>query len=260
MVAALTALAADWPVGPAHSAEAGGPIDLRISNVRDSSFTVSWMSEAIEPGEVVWSANGAEPVAAADARGAGWPNPVHYVQVQGLLPATTNLFDVRSGETLHTNGGAHYTVTTGPTLPPSSPDSMYGRVMTESGQGAAEALVYIQLAGEGGPAALLSALIRPGERGYWLANLGNARAADGQAMLALAAQDSALLEGQAGRDQVAAAGATVAQLRDGASLLVLSAPAATAAPPARDDTTSGQSMAGGESGPVGTEAAANGGE
>ncbi|MGB0383990.1 MAG: FG-GAP-like repeat-containing protein [Ardenticatenaceae bacterium] len=157
--------------------------EVRVSNLRDASFTVSWLSEWETMGEVRY---GTDPnqldQSAHDKRGMDTNDDTHYVTINHLLPETTYYFDIVSGTTTDDNDGAHYTVTTGPTLNVPGSDTILGQVKQSDGSSpAAGTIVYITLqdadeAGSSGEAALLSALVE--ENGYWVANLASARLAD----------------------------------------------------------------------------------
>ncbi|MBC8422391.1 MAG: fibronectin type III domain-containing protein, partial [Chloroflexi bacterium] len=157
--------------------------EVRVTNVRDTSFTVSWVTDRTATGEVHY---GVDPASlsqiAHDDRGAGTSDDTHYVTLTGLTPNTSYYFDVVSDGTTDDNGGAHYSVATGPTLSLPSSDTVYGQVFKADGTTPAEgAIVYIELfdnngTGSSGQAAFLSALVEGS--GYWFTNLGNARTAD----------------------------------------------------------------------------------
>jgi hypothetical protein len=157
---------------------------VRVTNVRDTSFTVSWITDANASGQVTYGADPSDlSQTAYDDRGASVSDDTHYVTVMGLSQETTYYFDVVSGEETDDNGGAHYSVMTGPTpqqVP--SPDTVAGRVFRVDGSTpAVGTLVYITLvdadgSGDPGEAAPMSALVE--DSGWWSANLGNARLAD----------------------------------------------------------------------------------
>ena len=85
-----------------------------------------------------------------------------------------------SGSTVDDQGGQHYRATTGPTLPISQSDSIYGRVLDGGNGPARNVLVTITVrAADGTAAAPMVSLIGPNDDGYWTSNLGNARAANG---------------------------------------------------------------------------------
>jgi hypothetical protein len=149
--------------------------DVRITNVRDTSFTVSWVTDGETAGYVNYGTDPGElNQTAHDERGMTTSDDTHYVIVDSV-PGTTYYFEVVSGEA--TQGG--YTVTTGPTLGVPGSDTVYGQVLKADGSTPASgAIVYMTLSdgdggGSSGSAAPMSALV--GASGYWSANLGNAR-------------------------------------------------------------------------------------
>jgi hypothetical protein len=154
--------------------------DVQVSNVRATSFTVSWITDGEVTGRIVYaSAPTTLTETAYDVRGPSFEDDTHYVTVAQLADETSFYFDVVSGAITDNNGGAHYQVTTGPVLGPTSSHTVYGQVFKSDGSTTASgAIVYITLAdndgsGSAGQAAPMSAL--SGYGGYWNANLGNAR-------------------------------------------------------------------------------------
>ncbi|MBM4431327.1 MAG: hypothetical protein FJ026_13440, partial [Chloroflexi bacterium] len=180
--------------------------EVRVTNVRDTSLTVSWITDIPSDGHVNYGTDPANlDQTAYDDRGAETFDDTHYVTLEGLLPNTTYYFDVVSGPTTDDNGGAHYTVATGPTLPLPTVDTIYGQVFKEDGTTPAEGtIVYITLLdhdGSGSPeeAAPLSALVD--SSGYWYANLGNARTSNLSAYFTYSASgDKVKLEAQGAAD------------------------------------------------------------
>ena len=159
--------------------------EVQVTNVRDTTFTVSWTTNQAVIGEVHY---GTDPAnlnqTAYDNRGAGTSDDTHYVTLEqvDLIPETTYYFDVVSDGTTDDNNGDHYNVTTGPTLGLPASDVIYGQVFKEDGTTPAEGtIVYIRLldndgSGSSGQSAPLSVLVEGS--GYWHTNLGNARLAD----------------------------------------------------------------------------------
>ena len=157
--------------------------DVRTTNVRDTSFTVSWLTDVAGSGEVRY---GTDPnhlnQTAYDKRGGATSDDTHYVIVNGLQPETTYYFDVVSGSVTDDNHGMHYQITTGPIVNLPSPDTVYGDVWQSDGSTPASGtIIYITLSdadgmGTTGQAAPLSALVD--SNGDWSTNLGNARTTD----------------------------------------------------------------------------------
>ena len=157
---------------------------VKVTSVRDTSFAISWSTDVIATG---WVNYGTSPASleqtAYDDRGAKAIGQSHHVTLQGLSPETTYYFEVVSGATVDDHKGHCYQVTTGPTLELPASDSIYGRVFESDGVTPAEgAIVYVTLrdadgVGSPGEAEVMSALVDAD--GWWQANLGNARLADG---------------------------------------------------------------------------------
>jgi YVTN family beta-propeller protein len=186
----LSAVMALWLIGSAFGlvpvvASAPDVIisEVRVTSVRDTTFNVSWVTDQLATGEVHYGTDPANlDQIAYDDRGAETSDDTHYVTLVGLPSNTAYYFDVVSDGTTDDNGGAHYTVTTGPTLGLPASDTIYGQVSKADGTTPAEGtIVYITLfdddgSGSSGQAAELSSLVD--SSGYWYANLGNARTAD----------------------------------------------------------------------------------
>jgi len=166
------------PVGSGSTAI----FDVRISNVRDIYFVVSWVTDEATGGEVRYGTTPSLGQVAQDQRGAGHAGQTHYVALTDLAPSTLYYFDVESGGTVDDNGGAHWQVTTGPTLSPPASDAVWGLVNQSDGIALAEgAIVYIWVqdddgAGSPGLSALMSSLVN--DTGYWFGNLRSARTTD----------------------------------------------------------------------------------
>jgi hypothetical protein len=156
---------------------------VRITNVRATAFTVSWITDGEATGLVNYGTTPSDlSHTAYDDRGASFSDDTHHVTIQTLTNETTHYFDVVSDGATDDNAGAHYAVTTGPILGAPASDTVYGQVFQADGSTAAVGtLVYITLvdvdgSGDSGEAAPMSALVEEG--GWWSANLGNARVPD----------------------------------------------------------------------------------
>ena len=173
--------------------------DLRISNLRDTSVTLSWTTEEATTGYVYFASgssanNRGEERVAYDSRGADTSSTTHVVVLTNIKPETTYHFEIISGQEVVERGS----FSSAPSLEsvPQS-DTVYGRVYQADGETpAAGALVYLTLRdtdGEGstGEAALLLATVDA--FGYWQANLGNARTSDLRDSFNYSASGEALL-------------------------------------------------------------------
>ena len=163
---------------PSPTVPAALPIsDIRISNVRDTSFSVSWLTENESSGEVMLVPSSAL-LLAGEGRRVTATGTAHLVTVTGLQPQTTYHFYVQSGAAIDNNGGANYTVKTGPTLVLPGSDNIYGTLVGSARTGVETCLVYVQIllsgaGGSPGASALLSA--QTDVNGQWGIDLGNAR-------------------------------------------------------------------------------------
>jgi hypothetical protein len=78
---------------------------VQVSDIRDTAFFVSWVSDQPEVGAVRWSAAGSTPTTrVADVRG-DIASTVHLVKVTGHNSSTAYVFDVVSGATVVDQGG-----------------------------------------------------------------------------------------------------------------------------------------------------------
>ena len=120
--------------------------DVLISNVSNTSATLSWLTDKAASGEVHFGASSSLGRIAHDDRGVATSSRTHHVALSSLAPLTTYFFYVTSADAVDDNSGALYQLTTGPTLSPPTPDLIYGQVFLPDGvTPAAGALVYITL-------------------------------------------------------------------------------------------------------------------
>jgi alpha-tubulin suppressor-like RCC1 family protein len=208
---------------------------VRVANVRDTAFTVAWVTDNASTGAVRWWPDGTSSSQVAyDARGSTVVDVVHYVNVSGLTANTRYAFDLVSGPATDTNVGAHFAVTTGPTLAASSPDTATGIVEASDGSRAGAAIIIIGVP----PTSLVSAsapmasLVTSLSNGTWNANLSSLRSADRSAPFAYTDTTVATLEITGGPNSFVNASATIANLRlasRGAQRLVATPSSATIA-------------------------------
>ena len=167
--------------------------DVQVSNLRDVSATISWLTGTPVTGTVRYSTNPANlDQLVPDDRGGAAESRVHHATLTGLTPETTYYFDVMSGSEVDDNSGGHYQVATGPVLSPPGSDLIWGQVFESDGvTPASDVLVFLRVqdgdsAGSSAQSALLSGLTDAA--GYWqepvtngAVNLATARSEDGAA-------------------------------------------------------------------------------
>lgn len=115
------------------------PNDIRVSNITDSSLTVSWTTDGESIGFVVWD-KGTSP---ADEKGY-----THLVTLTGLNPNTDYSYKVSSNGVLFDNNGIPWQAKTAaePQIN-TQPNLISGSVLTATGLPAQKALVYVTMGG-----------------------------------------------------------------------------------------------------------------
>lgn len=154
------------------------PQEVKITNISDNSFTVSWITPDKEIAGFIAYGDSAQlgQTAADDRDQIGSLNSyfTHHVSLKNLSPQTKYFFKIGSGSKTYDQAGQPYEITTAPTTdsPPPLADPSFGTVVDQSGKNAAGALVYLTVANS----TPLSSYTR--EDGNWLITLNNARSKD----------------------------------------------------------------------------------
>lgn len=172
------------------------PQEVKISNLSDNSFTVSWVTPDKPTIGFVSYGQGNLTETALDDRDTAGPKPrtTHHITLKNLIPQTTYLFKISSAGQTFDNNGQPYSVTTTPTTQdtPPLPQPIFGKVKTADSKPPQEAVVYVEI-GEG---TLLSSYTRAD--GNWLVTLNNARTKDLSTYLTPQDQDRVAVTIQAG--------------------------------------------------------------
>ena len=152
---------------------------MQETNVRDTSFTIIWTTNAAVTGFLKWGVSGKEPGRVAyDPRGSLSVSTVHSVTVNDLQPSTPYAFDIVSGNTVFTNSGHHFDVTTGPTVPVTAPDLASGRVTLVSNKAPGGALVRLNASNSTSASATISALVTASDSSVRVLDPGSLRMPD----------------------------------------------------------------------------------
>ncbi len=155
----------------ARPAFASDPMNVVVSNIRDTSFVVSWTTGASEPGQIVIV--GLTPF--NDDRGEKFSGATHYVTLEKLQPGKVYQFDIVSGGKSYNNGGAHWTVTTGATLAPPTPDLIVGQIKNPDGSVPADTIVLFVIQRGAALSSPLSQLLTAEDNGFFHMSLSDAR-------------------------------------------------------------------------------------
>ncbi|MEW6096648.1 MAG: fibronectin type III domain-containing protein [bacterium] len=155
---------------------AGTPNKVMESNITDTQFTISWISQEPEIGLIKYSGTKTTlDKIAYDDRGSRTVSTTHYVTVTGLSPQTTYYYEIISGDTTVED----FELTTAEPVIPTGNDLVYGKIFQADGKTPAEdIIVYLRLQdydnkGSQDKSALYSTLVNCG--GYWYVNLVNFR-------------------------------------------------------------------------------------
>ena len=153
------------------------PKDVKITNISDNSFTVSWLTpDKATAGFLVYGTTEQLGVTASDDRDKSGQSPriTHHVTVKNLDPSITYYFKIGSGKKAYDDNGENFSIRTASTTtdPPAVAEPAFGKVTSAEGTPVGDALVYLTVAG-GTP---LSSYTRAD--GNWLITLNNARKVD----------------------------------------------------------------------------------
>lgn len=167
------------PSGAAASQEPQNP---KITNVTDSTFTVSWTTESKTTGTILVSSPGKSNRMYYDERdtsGKLGSYTTHAVTIRDAQAKTPYSWKILSNGRSYLDKNRPYELTTPTSLPPNTSglDPAYGTILTTQGIAAHGALVYLTLA----QGQELSALTK--ESGLWLIPLTQVRTADFTSLL-----------------------------------------------------------------------------
>ncbi len=150
------------------------PNDVKISNITDSSFTVSWITAKETSGFLTWGENKTSLNKNASDE-IGTQSYTHFIDIKNLTAGKTYYFKINSAGTLYgQNKNEPWSVTTGVALKEedSANPMISGSVVTATGNPAPYALVFVNIEG----AAPISTFTSV--NGNWLINLKQLRTND----------------------------------------------------------------------------------
>ena len=125
------------------------PQNLKIANISDASFTISYSTKEPTTGSVNFGKDknlGATILDDRDKESESVsPHKVHYITIVNLTPETSYFFSIASGQNTFLNdNNAPFEVSTGPTIEilSSVKHSISGQVISPNGKSTDEAIVY----------------------------------------------------------------------------------------------------------------------
>lgn len=145
------------------------PKNVRVTNVSDTSFTVSWTTDKQTQGFVRWG-EGAKSLEKIAVDSEDIASFTHSVDLENLAPLTAYYLQINSGGVDFDNSGIPWQVKTGAkifTAPPSS--IIFGTILTPATLPAKNVLVYVSVGG-GSPLSTLTT-----DDGSWTIPISAAR-------------------------------------------------------------------------------------
>lgn len=125
------------------------PQDIRITNITDNSFTVTYKTSSLVIGSVSLGTDQNLGQVALDDRdqSTGIPSEyiLHSITIRNLLPSTKYYYTIISGKTTYLNRNLPFVITTFPkiTSPPFAQNPLTGKVQLANGSIPTETLVYV---------------------------------------------------------------------------------------------------------------------
>lgn len=134
------------------AAPSDNPQNVRITNISDAAFTVTYTTEAKVIGTISVNENGHdETILDERDQQSGIPQPytTHSIAVRNAKPNTQYTFSITSGTTTYQNNGSPFNAKTGPTLTtnPSTVPPFTGKVVASDGSPASNILVFVTTSG-----------------------------------------------------------------------------------------------------------------
>ncbi|HSX09246.1 MAG TPA: Ig-like domain-containing protein [Candidatus Saccharimonadales bacterium] len=139
------------------------PKNIQISNLTDSSFTISYTTDASSVGTISYGLDSSTPNIALDVRdqqvGSANSYQVHFITVNNLAPGTKYYYVIDSGSQKLENNGAPFEVTTDDQLinAPSGEPTLSGTVAQSDGSSPKEGIIYASTDNSQQLAALINA-------------------------------------------------------------------------------------------------------
>lgn len=161
------------------------PQDVRITNITDTSFTVTYHTAAKVIGTISVGETKDALTTVLDERDqqSGIPQPyfLHSITAQKLKPQTTYIFSITSGTTTYQNNGTLFTTQTSSPITdsPTAAIPLSGTLIGTDGASPPEAFVFVTVAG----GQTLSVLSK--SNGIYIVPLNTIRTKEGRAYLAL---------------------------------------------------------------------------
>ncbi|MGH7245860.1 MAG: fibronectin type III domain-containing protein, partial [Candidatus Levyibacteriota bacterium] len=166
------------------------PQDVRITNVSDTSFTLTYKTDASVIGTISVGKDKDALQTVFDDRDqqSGIPKPyiLHSLTVKNLSPKTAYVFSITSGTTTYLNNNNYFQATTGPAISDSPPNAapLAGKAIEADGTTPTEALIFATTTN----GQTISTLVK--QSGLYILPLNSMRTADFSSYIPLGANDN----------------------------------------------------------------------
>jgi hypothetical protein len=146
------------------------PKGVRVTNITDKSFTISYKTDEPSQGFVTWGKDKNYGQILHDKEKS--LSSLHHITLTDLSPSQTYFFAINSDGNTYDNNGIPWQVTTSPTLPSNDQFLVTGKIVNEQDQPISSAIVYLT-------APDLSPLsTSTSQNGEWVISLSKARTLD----------------------------------------------------------------------------------
>lgn len=151
------------------------PKDVKISNITESSFTVTWTTKERASGSIKWdeSKSSQKKIEIEETKTNGY---THSVTIRNLKPSTPYYFKIVSGESVYDNNSQPWEVTTAPEIKTQQESAdirnFSGSIVNSLGTPVTSALVFIEIEGVSPISTFTS------ENGTWVIPVNNIRKKD----------------------------------------------------------------------------------
>jgi hypothetical protein len=173
------------------------PQKIKVTNITDNSFTVSFLTDETTPGFIKYgtqasSLNSQSSDDRDQLSGTVSDYKMHHITVRGLKATTSYFYTLGTGSSgkFDNNGSPFIVKTTARNGTPSAAKTIYGSVSNQAGNPADGAVVYVSLKNAGEMSSLVKA------SGSWIVPLSNARTRDGSGYAQVVDTDNLIISVQ----------------------------------------------------------------
>ena len=136
-------------VSSSQASESESPQDVKVTNISNNSFTVTYRTQTPSIGSVNYGLDkqlGTSVLENIDEGNAALsPRTIHSISLKELTPSTKYYLAIISGDNTFLNNGTPYEITTGPEIPsPFAQENIIkGKIILPDGHAPSEAIIYV---------------------------------------------------------------------------------------------------------------------